>query len=280
MNKKTSCPEEASFEMIGPKEAEAILAKNTNNRIPSRRWIKDLADVMVAGEWVLNGESIIIDEDGQLLDGQQRLLAVVESGCTVPMTVIRGIKPTASKTIDLGRKRSAADWLRMRGESNCATLAAGVRALVHLERFGALHVGQNSASTQAKKSSYVSPTEVEAWIKAHPSVRLAASAAVSLLNAQRLMSPSVLTCLHYLFTLSSAEEAADFFKKLDTGEGLVASSPIYRLREKLTNDKLGGKTLPQNYVAALAIKAWNAFREGRTVGLLKVLASESLPRIA
>ena len=81
-----------AFEMIGPEKAIEYLTHNTKNyRRIKQAVVKRYAKSMQMGRWEKNGEPIIFDEDGNLLDGQHRLSAVVKSGCFVVMFVIRGI---------------------------------------------------------------------------------------------------------------------------------------------------------------------------------------------
>lgn len=64
--------------------AETWLSRNSNNRNLRGQVIASYARDMKSGAWVLNGETVKIASNGQLLDGQHRLNAVVESGQTVP----------------------------------------------------------------------------------------------------------------------------------------------------------------------------------------------------
>ena len=96
-----------------PEIAKDILLKHNNkNRTVKSRRVKDYAEQMKRGEWKLNGESIIFDETGELRDGQHRLMAVVESGCTVPMTVVKGVSKTC-EIFDRGAGRSLRDIITL-----------------------------------------------------------------------------------------------------------------------------------------------------------------------
>lgn len=73
---------------------------------------------MEAGRWRLNGETVKFSATGHLYDGQHRLNAVVQSGTTVPMVVIRGLGDDVMPTVDAGAKRSYSDALKLSGEEN------------------------------------------------------------------------------------------------------------------------------------------------------------------
>ena len=83
-----------AIEDITPKKAKEYLAKNIHNPRHgnmNRSVIKRYAEDMKAGKWELNGEAIMFDEDGYLKNGQHRLAAIILSGVTVRMCVIRGV---------------------------------------------------------------------------------------------------------------------------------------------------------------------------------------------
>ena len=82
---------------------------NHKNRKIDKRAVSTLARDMAAGRWRLTHQGIAFDSDGFLRDGQHRLNAVVESGCSVPMMVTFGLQNSSYEGIDIGRKRDTKD---------------------------------------------------------------------------------------------------------------------------------------------------------------------------
>ena len=83
-----------TIEEIGPKKAQEYLKLNIHNPRHgqmSRSVIRRYAELMKAALWELNGEAIQFDEEGFLKNGQHRLAAIILSGVTVKMAVIRGV---------------------------------------------------------------------------------------------------------------------------------------------------------------------------------------------
>ena len=68
---------------LTPELATKLLARNTHNRTISSSRIRQYAADMAAGNWAFNGEAIKVSEGGQILDGQHRLRAVIESDVTI-----------------------------------------------------------------------------------------------------------------------------------------------------------------------------------------------------
>ncbi len=61
------------------------------------------------------------------------------------------------------------------------------------------------------------------------------------------------------------EDSQKFIKSLCIGSDLNVDSPIFSLRQRLMDDKMSIHALPQMEKLALIIKAWNFFRQGKTV---------------
>lgn len=96
---------------VTPRIAEAWLQKNVINR-PLRPGVVDTyANAMRRGEWQLSHQGVAFDEQGLLADGQHRLNAVLESGCTVEMVVWRNCPPDMFNVVDTGARRSNSDIL-------------------------------------------------------------------------------------------------------------------------------------------------------------------------
>lgn len=101
---------QAKLEKITPAIAESYLQHNTNNyRAISHTRVKTYAEDMRNGCWQVNGEAIEFAEDGTLLNGQHRLKAIIDSGATVQILVVRGVE---SKTdiYDCGGGRTIQQW--------------------------------------------------------------------------------------------------------------------------------------------------------------------------
>lgn len=101
---------QAKIEKITPAIAQEYLKHNTNNyrRISETR-IHTYAEDMRNGCWQTNGEAIAFSESGTLLNGQHRLKAIIESGTTVEILVVRGVK-NGTNLYDCGGGRTIQQW--------------------------------------------------------------------------------------------------------------------------------------------------------------------------
>ena len=89
--------------MIGPKEAKALLDYNdTYNRDLKKKSYRKYARYMNSDEFMLSNDALTFDEEGVLINGQNRLQAVIESGCTVPFIVVYNVPKETKNIINNG----------------------------------------------------------------------------------------------------------------------------------------------------------------------------------
>lgn len=97
---------------VTPTIAKEWLRHNTLNRPIRKRYVESMADSMKRGEWAVTHQPVALNGN-RLLDGQHRLLAVIESGLqSVKMAVIKDADPDTFDTIDIGARRSHSDIFR------------------------------------------------------------------------------------------------------------------------------------------------------------------------
>lgn len=246
----------ASVIKITPEIARQLLAQNPHNRPINKMNLDMICRDLKQGKWMENGESIIVDWDGNLLDGQHRLMAVVNTGICFNSVFAEGIHPRAFATIDQGRKRTAAEILQLLGEVNTTNLVSAL---------GIIDCYQN------KRYSFSQPgfshEEVIALLDKNPKIRQ--SMALPGLRCN-LAPPALLAALHYLFAQKDPEAAGEFIVKLTTGVNLDQADPVLLLRQRLLKNAQGTAKINRSYAAALIIKAWNASRCGIVISNLRL----------
>lgn len=98
-----------AVELVTPSIASEILKNNNGNRNIRRSVVEHYAKEMKNGSWQLTHQGVAISVDGELLDGQHRLSAVVKSGVSVKMLVTRGCEREQFRMMDVGLSRNAED---------------------------------------------------------------------------------------------------------------------------------------------------------------------------
>lgn len=119
-------PETAAFEIVTPDMAQSWLLLNSEkNRKLRRKKVIELADEMYAGAFYPTNQGIGFTVDGDLIDGQHRLSAIVESGMPQKLLVVKGLNPFAFGAIDIGLKRQAGEITGL-GTKRASALRFGV----------------------------------------------------------------------------------------------------------------------------------------------------------
>lgn len=104
------------LEIVTPAKAEKWLNSNTNNRKLRPGVAERYAADMLTGLWTTCPTPISFYEDGSVADGQHRLFAIVESGCSIKFPIARGLKRTDGLNIDTGLGRSLVDNAHISGK--------------------------------------------------------------------------------------------------------------------------------------------------------------------
>ena len=96
-----------SIVMVDQAMAKRWLERNVKNRAPRQRAVASYRNDMAAGRWMMAGDPIRFNIDGDLVDGQHRLLALADlPDVTLPFTVVRGLPREAQSYMDQGIKRA------------------------------------------------------------------------------------------------------------------------------------------------------------------------------
>lgn len=100
---------------ITPEMAEEMLKRNIANRKVNQANVNRIAADMATGNYRINGETIKISSNGEILDGQHRLLACIKSSVPFKSYIVYNVEREAIGTIDMGKGRSVADSLNVMG---------------------------------------------------------------------------------------------------------------------------------------------------------------------
>ena len=110
---------------ITPEMAKKWLEKNNlSNRNLSDSRVDAMVSDIKSGNWHLTHQGIAFDNDGNLLDGQHRLMACVKSGIPIESMITLGMTKDACVAIDNTRPRSVIDHARQMGISLTQSHAA------------------------------------------------------------------------------------------------------------------------------------------------------------
>lgn len=119
---------------ITPQIAKDYLKSNLVNRPINNGTVKRYATDLKNRNWTYNGEgNVVFDWDGNLRNGQHRLMAVVSTGIPMDCIVVNDVDPKSFDTMDSGHKRNPADILHIHGVKWAAQIAGMVKKYLSLK---------------------------------------------------------------------------------------------------------------------------------------------------
>lgn len=250
----------ADFQLVTPDLAREWLGHNEGNRNLRNLKIAAFVRDILADRWIITGEAIKFDWTGRLIDGQNRLHAIIKANRPVTMLVVRGLDPDSQKVMDTGAKRSAGDALLMDGHHhNPHVLAATIRLLIAWD--------SGELSTAYSVAPEVTHSEILAYHHEH-----AEALTVAVSNATRIYqtlgaTPSPLATSIFLTGRIDPVESLRFFQEvydLDLGGSGNPKATLYKRLQSLREEK----AVPAQQIYFI-IRAWNAWREGVRLSVMK-----------
>ncbi|HEU02499.1 hypothetical protein LCGC14_0273880 [marine sediment metagenome] len=242
---------------ITPTMAKKWLAETNyeENRNISRGRVDYYARQIRDGRWALNGETIIFDTEGGLLNGQHRLEAIIKAKKSAVVLVVRGVKESAFSTMDQGYNRNAGQVMGMKGLKNASLRAAICRALFIWEVSGG----------RLKNYGKISPDELMMVQDIYAEEIDAATSYSNRCRGEVPMSSGVIGLGHILFTRARSTKCEEFLRVFEDGLTAIAGHPALVLRRRLMKDKMKDRQLPFDAQWAAMIRAWNAYDKGETI---------------
>lgn len=241
-----------------PEKAEDILAnRNPKNRLISRIHVNKMADDMRNGRWDSNnGETVCFDTDGNLIDGQHRLAAIVQSGETVSLMTIKNLPAKARDTIDQGRRRSMSDRLKMDGtvDKYRGRHVSATRFLLGLQD-GVLFAPS------------ISDSRLQEWIEDNvEKIADINENYIADIGRYPFTQHGFLAAAYTLYDIDS-EMMGGFFRELTNNSGSAGSATraLYTYMASSTTRKLNAA---ETYF--LTIRAWNDWLDNKTVRTYRI----------
>lgn len=219
-------------EIITPSDAQEILARcNNGNRNPVKAKIEQYQKAMRADRWKLTPVPLIFEEHtGRLLDGQNRLSAVVKSGKTQTFVVCRNAQSHLMTAIDQGKSRTASDHMKISNINNANQLAPLVLAIYSYQ--------QDPKGNWALLKPVANEIYVETFEADSENISHALGFGKLCEKSFNLISKTDYGFAYYLLRKAGFDEMVliEFFNSLSTGANLLANSPVLAYRRFLSND--------------------------------------------
>jgi len=268
---------------ITPEQALNMLSRNTlRQRTLTKSRVNKLAHAIIAGQWKITHQPIAIDPQGNLLDGQHRLSAIVEAGQAVKIHIAWDADPETFGVIDVGGSRTTGNILQIAGYTNVSFLGACARLLLAYDAVAGTTQSLGSASrllTQQDILDFLEQTE-EGHYLSSAIIRAGGTAAA-------LGHYGLTTGLGVFIDLIEVrsgwpDTAQEFLSRLHDGAELPAGSPILALRRYFIGGgvQVTSHSRKAEMTLALLLKCWNDYvnKKERSIAVFK-LGIEPMPRL-
>lgn len=240
---------------VGPPLAQEYLKRNISNRAVRYGTVVAYTKAMTMGRWIANGPPITFDTNGNLIDGQHRLLAIIKSGITIRMMVCRYAPPESAKVIDTGMIKRMGDVMPM---DDSTVVYGSMRYLMAYE-----------SGIARRPCSKLQPWEAEDILARHPILphfgRVGRRVGAQLGKGGLTAAPAAFLC--YLIGAVRSEQSERFLIQLETGVDLEEGSPVLAFRRAMMSGNTFRNKNHSIAISAVArgIMAWNAFRAERSL---------------
>lgn len=253
------------IKLITAQMALDMLEKNKKNRTVSRANVDFIAEEIKSGRFIFNGDSIVFDDEGNLIDGQHRLIAIAETGIPTKQIIVHGVKNAAFSTIDTGRTRTAGDVLSIDGTKNALNLAASIRKII--EKFGQ---DRRIFSSGGARISNESVREFYMHHKEELGDKI--EFCHHLYNTEyKIISVSAATAMYFLLSREKhGEMAKGFIRQLFNGKDEHVDATVFSLRKKLINYKIDGKKLNDNDLRNYFLYTFRAYSENKNLQRISI----------
>jgi len=254
-------------QLVTPSLAKQILEANVNNRRPKAPVVLRYAQEMIAGRWKENtGETIKIGRTGRLLDGQQRLMAVVKSNMPISFHIAYNVDESVFDVLDTGTVRNASDAFHIEGIKH-DNIIPSIITTYHVLSKGIIKkiIKGDVAKNQKPSNNEL----IEIYYQREKFWQtVAAQTIVWYKTFAKILPPSTIGGLYAFFYDINNEHAYQFMHQFCTGQDIKNRS-IALLRTKLMQDKVNHQKLAQSVKQAYILKTWNYFRKNEIVKILK-----------
>ena len=263
---KTTYPKTTGLYRITAPIAERLLASEpTRQRHPTPARIDMYRRDILNERWSINGETIKLSDTDKLIDGQNRMMAVIRAdlakkGAFIDTWVIVGLdEHAAMMSIDTGKSRTLNDVLRLLDVKYLANVSSSLRIITAYETHNSLSRPNTSVRECIETFNHYDAVVMESCRRVW--------------NHFKLYSRGSASFIHITGTLNHQQEQAEqFLGSLQSGVNLNRNSPILTLREMLSNwqkaRNYGGRSVSWNDCLPYYIKAYNHFLKGEDAGVL------------
>lgn len=264
--------------VISPDKAAELMARNENNRSIKQIKIDQYARDMMDGAWNPDASDIKFDRDGKLIDGQNRLLACIQSDTPFPTLVRTGLDPVAFNFIDTGAVRTTGDVFKRAGVNDYNVVASAVSLRTRYESI--LAAGQ----TLVEKRLPLTRHQALEYLSEHPQVEKFAGLGRSMGSTAPGIQRAVWLSSLSMFAERDEDATRRFAAQFIAGEPVPQLVALMRYAMSTSPSAVRANAMryknPGLRHLTAVVKTWNAVRQDRELPKLVIREDEKPQAVA
>lgn len=245
------------IEIITPEMARVYLNTSVGNRVIKQDILRGLVSYLKNDTFKVNGETIVFDSEGSLMDGHHRLEAVAAAGVPAIFIVVRGVERSTWTTMDSGTARSLGDVFRIEGIPNYNSVSSVV-AGTYAMRNNKIGTNTLGAGNKLKRDGLTRDDALGLYYKYEDTWQLAVRTGISLRNKLpgyfNVKEVGVISAYLIIFLHHDAKRVTEFWDLVATGDGIYASLRSVFLKDM---QETRYKRLTSKARQSLIATAWN-----------------------
>jgi len=277
----------AKIELVTPQMARKLLNGNTANRNLTLNKYKKLVRDIKNGDGVLTTDGIGVDVNGVIVNGQNRLKAIIESGVSMQLIVARNLDPKARDMVDTGTPRSFKQSLEMNNlcckrDANGQIISRG--NLSNIISSSASYMILHQTGKFKKISgvgSELSNSEVVEFVRSNEAELMeTANFVISESKSVKYVQKAHLHTIYQMNKLYNKPKAQEFVKVVcgNSVSSNPKTCPAHILKNKLIEDKAKSKNrLKTKDLMGLYIDASNKYMKNLGVKSIRSKAMKDEP---
>ena len=206
--------------------ARVYLNTSVGNRVIKQDILRGLVSYLKNDQFKVNGETIVFDSEGSLMDGHHRLEAVAASGVPAIFIVVRGVERSTWTTMDSGTARSLGDVFRIEGIPNYNSVSSVV-AGTYAMRNNKIGTNTLGAGNKLKRDGLTRDDALALYYKHEDIWQLAVRTGIGLRNKLpgyfNVKEVGVISAYLIIFLHHDAKKVTEFWDLVATGDGIYAS---------------------------------------------------------
>lgn len=243
-----------SYVFVTPEMATELLAANEGNRLLSERLVEQYVRSALAQDWEFTADPVQEGPSRELFNGQHRMEMIKRSGVGQWMIMVEGLPERARQYFDIGRRRTAADMLRMRGFETPRVLAATSRVVLLWEHWRTHHTAVTPGVNEVTEYAVTAEGAIRKGWETALAISDTVGGGVSV--------PALAAAYMRAMEVADAFTVAHFFDRIAYNNGLSRGEPAWALHKRFVAE------MRTSVVETLwfTVHAWNLEMEGKGSG--------------